>query len=141
MRVRKKAVIGRIDDRGEIQAHWQTIKDFCSMHKGRAVIVRAEIQPIEPSESLTNYVFGYLIPEVQQVFHDNGLDFTKRETYQALCNYCPRMQDETYEGNGQWKVRLKEWEELDSAEAVAFIEWTQRWCAENFYYVLEDPKR
>lgn len=109
------------------------------MHKGRAVIIRAEILPVEPSEKLTNYVFGYLVPEVQQIFHDNGLDFNKRETFSALCHYAPVLQDETYE-NGKWKVRHKEWEELDSAEAVEFVAWAQRWIAENFYCVLDDPQ-
>ena len=34
---------------------------------------------------------------------------------------------------------MREWEELDSAEAVEVVAWIQRYMAENYYTILNDP--
>ena len=139
MRVKRKTIVGKINAKGELSAPWDILKYFCNLNKERAVIIRVEIQPKEPSEKLRNFVFGYAIPEMQRVFHDNGEDYTKAKTFEVLKAQCPVFLDEHYEEDG-WHTRVKEWEELDSAEAVEFVAWLQRFAAENYYEIIQDPE-
>lgn len=139
MRVKRLTVVGRIDSNGELQLPWEKLKEFGNLNKDRAVIVRTEVQPKEPSEKLRNFVFGYAIPEMQRILYDNGEDYTKEETYQVLRGRCPVFLDESFK-DGMWHARRKEWEELDSAEAVEFVAWLQRYAAVNYCAIISDPE-
>ena len=139
MRVKRQTIVGRIDTKGELQLPWDKLKDFANLNKDRAVIVRVEIQPKDPSEKLRNYVFGYAIPEMQRILYDNGEDYTKAETYEVLRGRCPVFLEETFDDKG-WHARRKDWEELDSAEAVEFVAWLQRYAAENYSEIILDPE-
>ena len=50
MRIRNKAIVGRIGDDGELIANLPVMAEFLAMHKGKAVILRAELLPKEASE-------------------------------------------------------------------------------------------
>ena len=126
MRIKKKTLVGRIDDKGNLIAPLQLLGDFCNLNKGRSVIIRSEVQPQEGSEKLRNYVFGYVVPEMQRILHENGEDYTREQTCNYLKNLCPVFLDEEYLGNGKWKQRKKEREELDVAEAVEVCARVQR---------------
>ena len=104
------------------------------------MIIRIEVQPQEASEKLRNYVFGYVVPEMQRILHDNGEDYTREQTFNYLKSLCPVFLDEEYLGNGKWKQRKKEWEELDVAEAVEFCAWVQRLASIEFNQVIQDPQ-
>ena len=86
MRIKKKTLVGRIDDKGNLIAPFQLLGDFCNLNKGRSVIIRIEIQPQEASEKLRNYVFGYVVPEMQRILHENGEDYTREQTFNYLPN-------------------------------------------------------
>ena len=58
VRIKKKTLVGRIDDKGNLIAPLQLLGDFCNLNKGRSVIIRIEVQPQEASDKLRNYVFG-----------------------------------------------------------------------------------
>lgn len=139
MRVRRKTITGRFNSKGALEAPWDMVEAFGMLHRDQGVIVRFEIVPKEPSERLANFVFGYVIPELQGMFHDNGEDYTKEQTYNRIRELCPVFLEETYTQEG-WKRRVKSWEELDSAEAVEFVAWVQRWCAENYSFYIADPE-
>ena len=112
--------------------------EFCRMHPNRSIILRAEIQSKEPSSKLKAYFFGYVIKEAQRAFYDAGEDYTEEQTYNRIRSVCPLfLSEERVEG--KWKVRMREWEELDSAEAVEVVAWIQRYMAENYYTILNDP--
>lgn len=138
MRLRRKTIVGKITPTGELNAPWQVLEDFCSMHKGRGVILRAEILSKEPSEKTKAYYFGYIVPEVQEaVAQVYGERFTKSQTDEWLRKQCPLFIEETRE-NGKWRARIKEFEELDPAEANEAIEWVFQFAGENLNLILDD---
>lgn len=140
MRLRRKTIVGKIDSKGNLNAPWQVLQDFCSMHQNRGVIIRAEILSKEPSEKATNYFFGYIVPELQGILMDvYGERFTKEQSYDWIRKQCPLfVQEERIKG--EWRATLKDWEQLDQAECNEVIEWIIQYCAENFYQVLDYPK-
>ena len=140
MRIKRKTLVGRINAEGDLIAPMQLLQDFCNLNRERSVIIRVEVQPQEAGERIRNYVFGYVIPEMQRILHDNGEDYTKAQTFEYLKSICPVFLDEEYLGNGKWKQRKKEWEELDKAEVVEFVAWVQRLAAIEFNQIIQDPE-
>lgn len=132
--------MGRINAEGDLIAPMQLLQDFCNLNRERSVIIRVEVQPQEAGEKIRNYVFGYVIPEMQRILHDNGEDYTRAQTFEYLKSICPVFLDEEYLGNGKWKQRKKEWEELDKAEVVEFVAWVQRLAAIEFNQIIQDPE-
>lgn len=139
MRLRRKTLWGRIDKNGTPNVHWNELEDFCKLHPNKAIIVRVEVQATEPSEKLKNYWFGYVVKEMQRAFYDLGYNYSEARTYDEIRKNCPLFLEEKRE-NGEWKTRVKEWEELDVAEAVDIIAWTQRWASEEFFWIIDDPR-
>lgn len=140
MRIKRKTLVGRINAEGDLIAPMQLLQDFCNLNRERSVILRVEVQPQEAGERIRNYVFGYVIPEMQRILHDNGEDYTRAQTFEYLKSICPVFLDEEYLGNGKWKQRKKEWEELDKAEVVEFVAWVQRLAAIEFNQIIQDPE-
>ena len=140
MRIKRKTLVGRINAEGDLIAPMQLLQDFCNLNRERSVIIRVEVQPQEAGEKIRNYVFGYDIPEMQRILHDNGEDYTRAQTFEYLKSICPVFLDEEYLGNGKWKQRKKEWEELDKAEVVEFVAWVQRLAAIEFNQIIQDPE-
>ena len=140
MRIKRKTLVGRINAEGDLIAPMQLLQDFCNLNRERSVIIRVEVQPQEVGEKIRNYVFGYVIPEMQRILHDNGEDYTRAQTFEYLKSICPVFLDEEYLGNGKWKQRKKEWEELDKAEVVEFVAWVQRLAAIEFNQIIQDPE-
>ena len=140
MRIKRKTLVGRINAEGDLIAPMQLLQDFCNLNRERSVIIRIEVQPQEAGEKIRNYVFGYVIPEMQRILHDNGEDYTRAQTFEYLKSICPVFLDEEYLGNGKWKQRKKEWEELDKAEVVEFVAWVQRLAAIEFNQIIQDPE-
>lgn len=140
MRIKRKTLVGRINAEGDLIAPMQLLQDFCNLNRERGVIIRVEVQPQEAGEKIRNYVFGYVIPEMQRILHDNGEDYTRAQTFEYLKSICPVFLDEEYLGNGKWKQRKKEWEELDKAEIVEFVAWVQRLAAIEFNQIIQDPE-
>lgn len=140
MRIKRKTLVGRINAEGDLIAPMQLLQDFCNLNRERSVIIRVEVQPQEAGEKIRNYVFGYVIPEMQRILHDNGEDYTRAQTFEYLKSICPVFLDEEYIGNGKWKQRKKEWEELDKAEVVEFVAWVQRLAAIEFNQIIQDPE-
>ena len=140
MRIKRKTLVGRINAEGDLIAPMQLLQDFCNLDRERSVIIRVEVQPQEAGEKIRNYVFGYVIPEMQRILHDNGEDYTRAQTFEYLKSICPVFLDEEYLGNGKWKQREREWEELDKAEVVEFVAWVQRLAAIEFNQIIQDPE-
>lgn len=140
MRIKRKTLVGRINAEGDLIAPMQLLQDFCNLNRERSIIIRVEVQPQEAGERIRNYVFGYVIPEMQRILHDNGEDYTRAQTFEYLKSICPIFLDEEYLGNGKWKQRKKEWEELDKAEVVEFVAWVQRLAAIEFNQIIQDPE-
>lgn len=140
MRIKRKTLVGRINAEGDLIAPMQLLQDFCNLNRERSVIIRVEVQPQEAGDKIRNYVFGYVIPEMQRILHDNGEDYTRAQTFEYLKSICPVFLDEEYLGNGKWKQRKKEWEELDKAEVVEFVAWVQRLAAIEFNQIIQDPE-
>lgn len=140
MRIKRKTLVGRINAEGDLIAPMQLLQDFCNLNRERSVIIRVEVQPQEAGKKIRNYVFGYVIPEMQRILHDNGEDYTRAQTFEYLKSICPVFLDEEYLGNGKWKQRKKEWEELDKAEVVEFVAWVQRLAAIEFNQIIQDPE-
>ena len=139
MRLRRKVLWGKVDAKGELKINMDDLRNFCRMHPNRSVAVRVEVQGIEPTERLKNYWFGYVVKEMQRAMYEGGNDLTEEQTYNEIRRSCPLFVEEKYEGS--WKKRLKEWGELDKAEVVEIVAWTQRWASENFNWVIDDPKQ
>lgn len=139
MRLRNKTLFGRIDERGVLKIPVEAMEDFCRLHPGRAVILRLEVQSVPPSQRLTNYFFGYIVKEMRQAFATTGNDYSEEQTYDQIRANCPLFWEEKRE-NSSWKRRAKEWEELDSSEAVEAIAWIQRWASTEFFWIIEDPR-
>lgn len=140
MRVRRKTIVGLIDERGEIIAPWDAMREFCALHRGKRVIFRADIQPTEPSERTRNYFFGYCLPEIQAAYMtEYGEHLTREQTYDRIRGLCPLFSSEE-RVEGKWRTTIKEFEELDQAEANEAIEWLFQYCAENLSLILDDPR-
>lgn len=140
MRLRRKTIIGKIDSKGKLAAPISVLEDFFSMHKGKGVIIRAEIMASEPSEKVRGFFFGYIIPELQGAMEQvYGERYSKGQTYDWLRKQCPLFYKEE-RVEGKWKVILKEFEELDASEANDVIEWTMQFASENFGLIINDAK-
>lgn len=139
MRVRRKTIWGHTNSNGELSFQGAELAEFCRLHPNRSIIIRAEVQSKEPSDKLKGYFFGYLIKELQRGLYDNGECLSEQETYNKIRSACPLFVAEERDGE-KWKVRRREWEELDQAEAVEVIGWIHRWASENLYLVLDEPK-
>lgn len=140
MRVRRKTLWAKINAKGEPKVAWQEFEYFCRLHPNRNIIVRVEVQSIEPSPKIKAYFFGYVVKELQRAMYDNGEDLTEEQVYNKVRRECPMFVHEERTEQGEWKVRLREWEELDSAEAVEVVSWVHRYAAENYYLILSDPQ-
>ena len=141
MRVRRKTVVGRIGERGEILCSWNMVQDFLASHKGKPVIMRLEIQPSEPSERTKNYFFGYCVPEAQNAFmSEYGEHLTKEQTYDKIRELCPLFKRQERE-NGKWRTTYLEFEDLAQEEANDAIEWLSRFLAEEFSCILDMPRK
>ena len=88
---------------------------------------------------MTNFFFGYVVKEMRNAFESLGNDYTEEQTYNEIRRNCPLFFEEK-RIKGVWRRREKEWEDLDCAEAVAAIEWIQRWASIEFKWVIEDAK-
>lgn len=139
MRLRTKILFGRTDKNGRLKIHEEELEAFCRLHPNKAIVVRLEAYATPPSTRLTNYFFGYVVKELRQALFVKGEDLSEAQTYDLIRSICPHFLEETRE-KGAWKTRAKEWEELDSTEAVDTIAWIQRWASEELYWIIEDPK-
>lgn len=139
MRLNKLILWSRIGERGGLSLPRDRIAQFSSMHKGRSILVRIEVQSIEPTERMTNFFFGYVVKEMRRAYESLGEMLTEQQTYDKIRENCPIFLEEKRE-NGSWRVRAKEWEELSIEEAVEAISWVQRWASENFQWVIDDAQ-
>jgi len=141
MRVRRKTIVGRIGENGEILCSWDIVQSFCLLHKGKPVILRLEIQPSEPSERTKNYFFGYCVPEAQNAFmSEYGEHLTKEQAYDKIRELCPLFHRQERE-NGRWRTTIVDFEDLDQAEMNDAIEWLARFLAEEFSIILDMPRK
>lgn len=139
MRLRRKTIVGKIDSKGNLNAPWQVLQDFCSMHQDRGVIIRAEILSKEPSEKTKAYFFGYIIDEIRgALMQEYGERFTKEQTYDWIRKQCSLFYAEE-RLDGKWKVRIKEFEELSQEEANEAIDDIIQFCAENLSLIIDAP--
>lgn len=137
MRLRTLILWTRIGERGGLKIPADRVARFSALHKGRSVLIRMEVQSIEPTERMTNYFFGYVVKEMRRAFDSIGESLTEEQTYNKIRENCPVFLEEKRE-NGSWKVRAKEWEELSVEEAVEAISWIQRWASMEFEWVIDD---
>lgn len=137
MRLRTLILWTRIGERGGLKIPADRVTQFASMHKGKSVLIRMEIQSIEPTERMTNYFFGYVVKEMRRAYDSLGESLTDEQTYNKIRENCPVFLEEKRE-NGAWKTRAKEWEELSIEEAVEAISWIQRWASMEFEWVIDD---
>ena len=137
MRLRTLILWTRIGERGGLKIPADRVARFSTLHKGRSVLIRMEVQSIEPTERMTNYFFGYVVKEMRRAFDSIGESLTEEQTYNKIRENCPVFLEEKRE-NGSWKVRAKEWEELSVEEAVEAISWIQRWASMEFEWVIDD---
>lgn len=138
MRLKTLIIWTRIGERGGIKLPSDRISTFASMHKGKSLLVRYEVQSIEPTERMTNYFFGYVVKEMREAYESIGESLTNAQAYDKIRENCHVFLEEKRE-NGEWKVRVKEWEELSVEEAVEAIAWVQRWASIEFNWVIDDP--
>ena len=79
------------------------------MHKGRSLLVRLEVQSIEPTERMTNYFFGYVVKEMRNAYENLGESLTEAQTYDTIRANSPA------------------------------IAWIQRWASMEFGWIIDDP--
>ena len=115
------------------------VKEFCRQHEGKAAIVRIELLPTEPSEKSKAYYWKCVVPTIQRELYDRGYDITKAETDEFLRSEMPICRDETYE-KGKLRARIKDIEELDTAELNEMIEQVKIWAAQNLEIYVEEAK-
>lgn len=139
MRIRRKTLYGKIDGKGRLGFSQAVLDDFCRLFPNKNVIIRVEPQPEEPSEKLTNYFFGYIVKEMQSAMYESWELTSEEKVYNEIRRNCPLFLEEKRE-NGKWETRVKEWEELDLAEAVEVVSWVQQWAAEEFNWIIDDPR-
>lgn len=132
MRIRKKTLYGRISPKGELKIHTDLMADFCRMHQGKAVIIRIEIQPTEPTDKQKAYYWGYIVPEVQGALMEIGEVKTKEQTDAYLRSLCPICEND--EG------RVREFGDLDVAEVGGYLDWVMQFAAEELHLPLEDAE-
>lgn len=139
MRIRTKTLWGRIDKSGNLLVKWDELSEFCSLQRDKNVIVRVAVQPKEPSEKTKNYYFGYICDEMQGVYLDNGERLSKEQVDERLRSLCPICYSEE-RVNGSWRRVVREFEELDQAEANEFFEFIFQYAAENYNKIIEDAR-
>ena len=138
MRVVRKTLYGKTDGKGNLHCYFWELEEFCKLHPNRGIIIRAEIQPIEPTERTKNYYYGYCVPEMQAAMLMSGERLTREQVDAELRKNCPICIEDRKE-QGHWHRRVKELDEMDQAEVNEFIEWLYQYAAENYNKILESP--
>lgn len=139
MRLRTITLWSRIDANGELKIPVEKLSAFTAMHPRKGVVIRIQVQSIEPTERMTNYFFGYVVKEMARAYESIGESLTNAQTYDKIRENCPIFLEEIRE-NGHWRTRAKEWEELSIEEAVEAISWVQRWASIEFQWVIDDAQ-
>ena len=138
MRVVRKTLYGKTDSKGNLHCFFGELEEFCKLHPNRGIILRAEIQPIEPTERTKNYYYGYCVPEMQAAMLMSGERLTREQVDAELRKNCPICLEERMD-QGHWHCRVKELDEMDQAEVNEFIEWLYQYAAENYNKILDSP--
>ena len=89
-----------------------------------------DLRPDEPGDRPPRWFVRVPVPSGEE----------RQRWFKYLKSLCPVFLDEEYLGNGKWKKRKKEWEELDVAESVEFCAWVQRLASIEFNQVIQDPQ-
>lgn len=139
MRVRKIAVTQRISDKGEINLETADVQEFCRQHKGKAVIVRIELLPTPASEKSRAYYWKVAVPTVQRGLYETGENLTLEQTDRFIRSQMPVCIDERLV-KGKMHRRVRETDELDTAEFNEMLEQLKIWAAENLQAYIEEPE-
>lgn len=139
MRIQKKVLTKRISSDGELHLDCVELKEFARLHPNRAVVVRVELLPVEPSKKSFAYYWKVVVPTMQQGFYDKGYVLTLEQTEKVLRQISPCMQDDKWE-NGKLSKRTKELDEVDASELNEMIEYLKIYASENLDTYIEEPE-
>ena len=139
MRLSSLTLWSRINADGELKIPVERLAKFSAMHPNKGVVIRIQVQSIEPTERMTNYFFGYVVKEMGRAYESIGESLTNAQVYDRIRQNCPVFLEEKRE-KGVWKARAKDWEELSIEEAVEAISWVQRWASIEFQWVIDDAQ-
>lgn len=140
MRVNSIYATGIVTADGKLSMYMGALNDFFSTHRGERVIASFEAVPLGSRAAMIRYYMGCVVPEVRKALAQEGTIMSKGDTDYFLRRKCPLCWDEREEGGKFVVTRIKEVDELDRDTMGWFLEWTRKWCAENHYLIIEDPK-
>lgn len=132
---------GKINENGKLSVYMGEVKEMCADNKGRRVIARFTVTSSEPSAAMRGYYFHYIVPVMRQAIWETGERLTEEETEKRLRELSPVMREETpNEKTGRYTYRLREIDELDTADLLEHIETIKAMAAEWYCVFIEDPR-
>lgn len=139
MRIQKQVLTKRISKDGRLVIDSPELQEFARQHPNRSCIVRVELLPIPPSQKVFSYYWQYICPTIQRALYETGGTYTLEQTDRWIREQAPVMRDEHWDGE-KVRTRVKEFDEIDSAEMNEFIEWLKEFAAENLDCYIEEPQ-
>lgn len=100
--------------------------DFARLHPNSAIILRAEIQPKDPTERQRAYYEGYILNEMQNALYEAGEPMFKSQLDEYLISLCPILEGKHC------------FDDLDPCEVGGYLDWLYQWAAENYSKILDD---
>lgn len=140
MKSQRITLTKRINKSGTLYLDTPDLQEFCRQHPDRAVIVRVELLPIEPSQKSLSYYWKVVVPTIQRGLYDTGVNYSISQTDKFIRSNMPVTLEETWE-DGHVKTRVRTLDELDTAEINELIEQLKIYAAENLYVYIEEPER
>ena len=127
---------GRINENGQLLMPMDRINAWCKEHRGERAVIRIEASAPDSTASQQSYYYNYIVPTIQNAFHETG----ERKTEKAIDKFLV----EQYPGDKQifgFGVDATKGRELNKIQMADFIEWLKQYAAEPPLSVyIEDPK-
>lgn len=119
---------GIIGQDGKLRLPTDRLNQFYREHLGERVIVKVEAVGRHSSKALFGYYYGYILPTIRRAFISKGEVRTEEQTHEFLWREWP--------GEHGW---TDDFRQAHPDVASAFIDWLQRYAAENLETYIEDP--
>ncbi|NQU54086.1 MAG: hypothetical protein HQ522_16275 [Bacteroidetes bacterium] len=142
MKPHKITLLGKIDSTGQVRTDNAQMLNFSKMWENKRITVTIEIEQPGSSGALKGLYYGKLVPEFRQALWDNGERMTEAKTEAYLRSLCPVLWNESVRpGTGEYEASLREINDLDNSEFVAYFEHLEEIYAELFGASFVDLKQ
>lgn len=142
MKSREVNITGRTNGQGGLLiANQSEMSEFFKGWPNVKIIGSFRVYKPGSSEALKGYYFNKIVPDFRRALWESGDRKTLEDCEKFLRELCPITISETVcEKSGKYESELREISDLDNSELCELIEHLRQIAAEEFSFVIDDPK-